>query len=94
MPYSYRKSIFDLIREHLLQEFDSVYTKKEPIPLSQIAAKRDGANAAIGGGAEDGNPSDDKIAGKKAFLAVSELKPAPRSQLPSLVMRSFPDFAK
>ena len=25
---------------------------------------------------------------------ISELKPAPRSQLPSLVMRSFPDFAK
>jgi hypothetical protein len=69
-------SIFNLIREHLLQEFDAVYTTKEPIPLSQIAAKRDGANAAIGGGAEDGDASDDKIEGKKAFLTVSELKPA------------------
>lgn len=71
-----QQSVFDIIREHLLQEFDSVYTKKEPIPLSQIAAKKDGANAAIGGGAEDGDASDDKIAGKKAFLTVSELKPA------------------
>ena len=71
-----QSSVFDIIREHLLREFDSVYTRKEPIPLSQIAAKKDGADAAIGGGAEDGDPSDDKIAGKKAFLAVSELKPA------------------
>lgn len=70
------QSVFDIIREHLLQEFDAVYTRKEPIPLSQIAAKKDGANAAIGGGAEDGDESDDKIAGKKAFLTVSELKPA------------------
>ena len=71
-----QSGIFDLIREHLLREFDAVYTKKEPIPLSQIAAKKAGANAAVGGGAEDGDPSDDKIAGQKALLSVSELKPA------------------
>jgi hypothetical protein len=68
--------MFDTIRRHLLQEFDSVYQTTEPIPLSQIAAKKDGANAAVGGGAEDGDQSDDKIAGKRAYLTVSELKPA------------------
>jgi hypothetical protein len=68
--------IFDLIREHLLHEFDAVLATKEPIPLSKIAANKVGANAAVGGGAEDGDPSDDKIAGEKKSLSVSELKPA------------------
>jgi len=71
-----QSGIFDLIKEHLLREFDAVYTTKQPIPLSQIANKKSGADAAIGGGAEDGDLSDDKIAGKKAYVSVSELKPA------------------
>lgn len=68
--------IFDLIREHLVSESDTVYTQKDPIPLNRIAAKSDGAVAAVGGGMDDGNPSDDKVAGKKGFRKASELKPA------------------
>jgi hypothetical protein len=59
-----------------LLEDDTVLGSTNPIPLKQIAAKKAGADAVIGGGAEDGNPNDDKVAGQKASIAVSALKPA------------------
>lgn len=60
----------------LLLEDDSVIGTKAPIPLKQVAAKKDGADAVIGGGAEDGSNSDDKVAGKVASIPVGALKPA------------------
>jgi len=60
----------------LLQETDTVFNKKQPIPLSQIVNKKQGADASVGGGMDDGDPSDDKIAGKKMSISVAKLKPA------------------
>jgi len=59
-----------------LLEDDTVLGSKDPIPLKQIAAKKDGANAVIGGGAQDGDKGDDLVAGKEASIAVGTLKPA------------------
>lgn len=59
-----------------LMEDDTVLNTDKPIPLSQVASKKDGANAVVGGGAEDGNAGDDKVPGAKASIAVGNLKPA------------------
>ena len=53
---------------------DGVLGNKKPIGLSQIDPKV--ADAAIGGGHEDANKTDDVIDGKKASIAVSDLRPA------------------
>lgn len=53
---------------------DGVLGSKKPIGLSKIDPKV--ADAAIGGGHLDANKTDDVIDGKKAFIAVSKLKPA------------------
>lgn len=57
-------------------EDDTVLNTDKPIPLSQVAGKKDGANAAIGGGVEDGDKQDDAVAGKAANIPVGQLKPA------------------
>jgi hypothetical protein len=59
-----------------LLEDDEVLGTTDPIPLKQVAAKKDGADAVVGGGVEDGDPNDDKVAGQKASIAVNALKPA------------------
>lgn len=60
----------------LLLEDDGVIGTTTPVPLKQVAAKKAGADAVIGGGAEDGNSSDDKVAGQVASIPVGALKPA------------------
>ena len=60
----------------MLTEDDTVLSTDKPIPLSQIAGKKDGADAVVGGGAEDGDAGDDKVAGQKASIPVGNLKPA------------------
>lgn len=59
-----------------LLEDDAVLGSTNPIPLKQIAAKKAGADAVIGGGAEDGDKGDDVVAGKETSIAVGTLKPA------------------
>ena len=59
-----------------IREIDTAYNTTKPISLQQIVTKKDGANAAIGGGVEDGNPTDDIVAGQSAAIPVTQLKPA------------------
>lgn len=60
----------------ILKEDDAVLGTEVPLPLKQIASKKDGADAVVGGGVEDGDKQDDIVAGKETVVPVGELKPA------------------
>ena len=70
------EKILQLIDEKLqaLREADSALGTTKVVGLSQI--DKNTANAAIGGGLEDKDKSDDAVAGGKVKIAVGELKPA------------------
>jgi len=70
------EKILQLIDEKLqaLREADSALGTNKVVGLSQI--DKETADAAIGGGFEDKDKSDDVVAGSKAKIAVGELKPA------------------
>ena len=79
LEWQYRAGMINessYLKKLMLMEDDTVLSTNKPIPLSQIAGKKDGADAVVGGGVEDGDAGDDKVAGAKASLAVSTLKPA------------------
>jgi hypothetical protein len=60
----------------ILTEDDAVLGTEVPLPLKQIASKKDGADAVVGGGVADGDKQDDIVAGKETVVPVGELKPA------------------
>jgi hypothetical protein len=60
----------------VITEDDKVLNTDEPTSLRQVTNKKDGADAVIGGGAEDGDKTDDVVAGKSAEIPVGKLKPA------------------
>ena len=60
----------------ILKEDDAVLGTEVPLPLKQIASKKDGADAVVGGGVADGDKQDDIVAGKETVVPVGELKPA------------------
>jgi len=60
----------------ILKEDDAVLGTEVPLPLKQIASKKAGADAAVGGGVEDGDKQDDIVAGKETSVPVGKLKPA------------------
>lgn len=68
----------DIIRKEIRQiaEADTALDTKKPMPLSQIAGKKGAANAAVQGGQQDGDKSDDVVAGSTVSVPVSKLKPA------------------
>jgi hypothetical protein len=70
------EKILQLIDEKLqaLREADSALGTNKVVGLSQI--DKETADAAIGGGLEDKDKSDDIVAGGKVKIAVGELKPA------------------
>ena len=73
-----RSVIDDIVRKSIreITEADSVLGQTKPIPLSQIAAKKQGANAVVQGGQKDGDKADDVVAGTSVSVAVGQLKPA------------------
>lgn len=73
-----RSVIDDIVRKSIreITEADSVLGQTKPIPLSQIAAKKQGANAVVQGGQKDGDKADDSVSGGVTTMAVGQLKPA------------------
>ncbi len=78
VEWQYRAGVLSesaYLKKMQLLEDDALNTDK-PIPLSQLAAKKSGAMAAVGGGLQDENPTDDMVGGKKVMVPVGKLKPA------------------